>query len=167
MALDFYMQVEGTKLKFFGTCTLKGRENTIPGFAWNSQITSPRDAATGQATGKRMHSPIRVTVATGRQSPLFLQAICTNEILKSVLLNFYKPNMIGTTAGVEVNYFSIKLLNATISSMRQYGQLNKNPDLMKYAEYDDIDFTFESIEWEYKGTEGNTMANDVWGAQVA
>jgi hypothetical protein len=37
------------------------RKSATPSPAPSSQVTSPRDAATGQASGKRMHKPITVT----------------------------------------------------------------------------------------------------------
>ena len=37
---------------------------------------------------------------------------------------------------------------------------NKHPDLMKFAEYEEVAFTYEKIEWTW--TDGGIMAADSW-----
>ena len=50
------------------------------------EIVSPRDAASGQATGKRMHKPFVITKELDKATPLLLNALTTNENLTSVLI---------------------------------------------------------------------------------
>ena len=169
MAYEFYMQVEGTKQgKFPGPGRSKGGSNDIPGLRWISEVKSPRDLATGQVSGKRQHSPMVVVTETGQVSPLFLQACCTNEMLKNVTLNFLKTD---PKTGQEVIYYTVKLTNATIASVRQTSGFDlddtaaggaKHNSTYDTAELDEIQFTFQSIEWEYKGGPSNTMASDSW-----
>jgi type VI secretion system secreted protein Hcp len=42
---------------------------------------------------------------------------------------------------------------------------NKNPDLMKYAEFEEISFTYQKIEWTW--TDGGITADDDWEAPRA
>src|SRR5688572_20052489 len=106
MAYEFYMTVEGAKQgKFPGTTATgttpgkskggaggAGGANNIVGLRWVSHVKSPRDLATGQASGKRQHQPMLVVTEIGQASPLFLQACCTNEVLKNVTLNFIRTD---------------------------------------------------------------------------
>ena len=156
MALSFYMTVESSKQKFPGTCLQTGHTHEMIGHAWSYGVKSPRDPATGQATGKRQHGPVKVVTPTSKNSPLFMQAAATNEKLKSVVLNFWTPSK----SGMDVNFFTIRLTNASILSAKLFGQLVLDPSLVKYPELDEIEFTFETISWEYKGADGGTLASD-------
>lgn len=99
--------------------------------------------ATGRATGRRLYEPITVLKETGASSPQFLQALHTNEILKKVVIDFYKTN----DKGILFNYYSVTLTNATISSFKQFtGALDKerfNPSDNLLC--DEIKFTFQTI----------------------
>ena len=77
------------------------------------QIVSPRDAASGQATGKRQHKPFTITKEIDKSSPLFLRSIFTNETLTSVLIGLLLPN--GETMA------TVELENAHVSGRLQHG----------------------------------------------
>ena len=60
MALNAYLTLKGQKQGAInGPVTQKGRENSIAVHAFGNEIDSPRDAATGLPTGKRIHKPVR------------------------------------------------------------------------------------------------------------
>ncbi len=94
MAYEFYISIEGQKQGKFkgesgrgapnGEGTDNGRglgRNKIAGVRFVSEASSPRDVATGQASGKRIHKPILVTKEWGAASPQLFQALVTNENL--------------------------------------------------------------------------------------
>ena len=129
------------------------------GFAY--EVTSPRDAASGMASGKRQHKPLQIIKAIGASSPQFFQALTTNEQLQNVTLEFTKMNQ----NGEEYVYYTIKLTNATVSSIRQHTPENApaGKDVAGAAvPVEEISFTFQRIEIESK--DGKTMAVDDWGA---
>lgn len=116
MALVFYVTIEGSKQGRFkgesGRVNAKGR---IEGLTFSSEVASPRDAATGQASGKRIHSPITFTKQWGAASPQLFRAAVTSEVLKSVLFEF-----IGTDkAGKEMVFETVKLTNASIADLKR------------------------------------------------
>jgi type VI secretion system secreted protein Hcp len=80
-AAGFSMTIEGTRQGVFPGA--KG--GAIAGLRFSYAAMSPRDAASGQASGKRQHSPIVVTKMVGAASPQIFQALTTNEVLKSVV----------------------------------------------------------------------------------
>lgn len=142
---------EGTKQGGFkGEAGRSG--SPVLSFAY--EVSSPRDVATGQASGKRQHKPIVITKEWGPASPQLFQACVTNEVLKSVVLNFSRTN----ASGEEEVYYTIKLTNATVSGIRQY-----TPDPQKSlgtVPLEEVSFTFQKIEME--SVDGKTVAMDDW-----
>src|SRR5579871_6747428 len=68
----------------------QGNTGLISGTAFVLQVESPRDPATGMATGKRRWQPIVITKEWSASSPQFLTALATNEELKTVTIEFEK-----------------------------------------------------------------------------
>src|SRR5207237_380983 len=93
----------------------KGHEGSseVLGFAYG--VSSPRDAATGQASGKRIHKPLIITKELDKSSPILFQALVTNEVLPEVNFQFTRAG----SDGKEIQYYTIKLTNATISEIHQ------------------------------------------------
>ena len=56
-----------------GSVTQKGREGTIEVIGLSHSILSPRDAASGLPSGKRMHKPLVITKELDIASPLILR----------------------------------------------------------------------------------------------
>src|SRR5256885_1757279 len=84
------------------------------GMRFFSETVSPRDVATGHASGKRIHKPIVFTKEWDAASPKLFQALVTNEVLKSVLFEFVKTD----AKGQEEVHFRITLANANVASMK-------------------------------------------------
>src|SRR5947209_7480301 len=92
MALSAYLTLAGQKQgPINGSVTEKGRENSILVHSYENLITSPRDAASGLATGKRVHQPITVTKEMDRSSVLLWNALVNNENLTSWVLKIWTP----------------------------------------------------------------------------
>jgi type VI secretion system secreted protein Hcp len=160
MAYEFYMTIEGTTQGAFkGESTRAAHNKKSPCIGFEYAVQSPRDVATGLASGKRQHQPIVVTKEWGASSPQLFQACVTNEVLKSVLLEY-----IHTTAeGREEIYFTIKLTNATVSKLRQFTQeAAKHSEANDTHELEEVSFTFQKIDMENKAFK--TAASDDWTA---
>ena len=56
-------------------------------------LASPRDAATGQATGKRQHHPVTIVKAWGAASPQGLTACAANEDLTEVAVEMVSTRL--------------------------------------------------------------------------
>jgi type VI secretion system secreted protein Hcp len=125
------------------------------GLSFETEIISPRDQATGQASGKRQHKPVQIIKAWGPASPQFYEAVVHNEVLTSVLLEFVQT----TPQGIEQVFYTINLTNAEVSGFRQFtGPLpGSTTDL---HELEEIEFVFQKIE--IKHVTGNTSAEDTW-----
>lgn len=142
--------VEGVKQgRFKGESLRSNRLNSSDVVFVGQSILSPRDAATGAATGARQYSPLTVTKPWGAASPQFAQAQATNEVLKTVSLSFYGVGM----DGVERVQTTINLTNANVASIVRH--LDASGGLVE-----DISFTFTKIE--VADILGGTMASDDW-----
>ncbi len=157
MALNAYLSLKGQKQgDIKGSVTQKGREGKIMVIAVSHEVMSPRDAASGLPTGKRMHRPFVITKELDKSTPLLMNALVNNENISTWELQFWQPS----PTGAEKQHYTIKLTNANIASINFRMLNNKNPELMKYAEHEEIAFTYQKIEWTW--VDGGIMALDDW-----
>lgn len=128
------------------------KANKIDVVSVASELTSPRDIASGLATGKRQHKPLTIVKQSGASSPQFFRAAISNENLKKVVIEFYKAD--GRT-GQEALFYTITLEDASVANFRQY---STDTNL-----FDEIKLTFRKITVE--SATGKTAATDDWMAQ--
>jgi type VI secretion system secreted protein Hcp len=164
MAYEFYVTIEGTTQGAFkGECPRKQHSDKVAGLSYTHEIKSPRDVATGQASGKRQHGQIKFSKEWGASSPQLFQALCTNEVLPTVLFEFVKT----TREGKEEIYHTIRLEDATIASV-QYSTgagsdsagSSKTTATYDTHELETVALSYRKIEVESKT--GQTMASDDW-----
>jgi type VI secretion system secreted protein Hcp len=162
MALNAYLKLKGQKSgECKGSVTQKGREGKIAVIAVSHDIVSPRDAASGLPTGKRMHKPFVITKELDKSSPLLYNILVHNENITEWELQFWQPS----ATGAEKQHYSVKLLNANIASIDFRMANNKHPDLMKFSEYEEVAFTYQKITWTW--VDGGITAEDDWEAPVS
>lgn len=174
----FHSVVLSALILSFGLCTasadevyatIQGRnQETIGGrihvIDFQYQVTSPRDPATGQATGKRQHKPIVITKQIDAGSPLLFNALVTNETLASVILEFFHE------AKATRPYYRIQLTKAAVSGISQrldnfppdrnpIALNERRPTLSANAMYvENVSFVFQKIE--IQNLEGKTSGMD-------
>jgi type VI secretion system secreted protein Hcp len=150
-AYSFLVTVTGQKTgKFKGPL-----EGKIPAVAFSYSVRSPRDPASGQATGKRQHSPIAFTKTWDATSPQFFNSIVSNENLSSVLFEFSQPD----AKGVSQVYQTIKLTNASVSGFTRRAGASSGP-----TDLEDVSLTFQKIEITH--VEGGITAVDDWNSAI-
>jgi len=156
MALNAYLTVQGeTQGAIHGSVTMAGRENQIAVYGWTHEILSPRDAASGLATGKRQHTPLTVTKPIDKATPRLLQAQATNESLTAVL-RAWQPSR----SGKELQYYTISLTNAVISQIQSEMLNNQYPENMKHEVREHVSFVYQSIAWTFE--DGGVVFQDTW-----
>lgn len=154
-ALNAYLTLKGQKQgQIKGSVTKKGREGKIEIISLSHEIVSPRDAASGQATGKRQHKPFVITKELDKSSPLLNTMLTNNENIPEWTLEVYEPN----SKGVEALAYTIKLTNASIASIRLV--TDANGELRE-----EVTFVYKKIEWTW--TDGGITAMDDWESPVA
>ena len=161
MALNSYLQLKGQKQgDINGSVTQKGREGKIMVMAFNHEVLSPRDVATGQATGKRMHKPFVITKEIDKSSPLLYTALVSNENIISWELQCFAA----ARTGAEVNHYTVRLSNANIVDIRSFMLNNKVPENVKMPLMEEVGFVYEKIEWIW--VDGGITASDEWESPV-
>ena len=139
----FSLTIEGTRQGLFPG----GKGGAIPGYRFGYGVMTPRDAATGLSTGRRVHAPVVVTKLVGTASPQILQALVTNEGLKSVVVD-----LPGGEGGIG---YTIKLTNALISEIKQHSEVVDG----RFVLLEDVSFVFQAIEVQDPVTRTIAMDN--------
>ncbi|SEB51610.1 type VI secretion system tube protein TssD [Terriglobus roseus] len=163
MSLNAYLTVKGKKQgNFNGSVLQKGRENTIFVHSYTHDIALPLDANTGLPRGFRVHKPFIITKELDKSSPMFMQALCTNESLPQWNLQCSGPLLNAGIGGVgtEKTIYTIALTNASIVSIREYMSDNQNPTQTAINPREEISFAYQKIQWTW--SEGSITASDDW-----
>jgi type VI secretion system secreted protein Hcp len=149
-ALNAYLKLVGTKQGHFrGEAQAKNHQGMIEVRHVTQEVASPRDAATGMASGRRQHRPLSVTLPVDSATPLIFKALVDNESLSTAQLEFYNVDR----AGREHLYYTIKLTNASIAS---YSFKDAEDGSLQVQ----IQLTFQRIEVTY--ADGGITATDDW-----
>ena len=83
------------------------------------QITSPRDAATGMASGKRMHKPIVITKLADSSTPIIVSGgkpfVAVTDIAKLGGGTFNPPSNLPAGAPLSLNFSKVSISYAKIN----------------------------------------------------
>jgi type VI secretion system secreted protein Hcp len=152
-ALNAYLKLKGEKQgDIKGSVTQKGREGGIKVIAVSHEIVSPRDAASGLPTGKRMHKPIVLTLELDRSTPLLFAAMTKGEKFSTLSLDVGGPN-----GGASL--YRVALTGASISAIEFVTLADKDTTAVK------VSLTYQKIEWTW--VDGGITAMDDWESPVA
>lgn len=144
------LSAEGTRQgKFKGESLRQKQSDKIELAGYFMEITSPRDAASGAASGRRVFQPVTLLKATGASSPQFLAALSTNELIKKVVIEFWKND----PSGMEVNFYTVTLENVAVTGFKQFTgplEMEKFNPANNAILYDEIKLTYQRITQEDK-----------------
>jgi type VI secretion system secreted protein Hcp len=147
MPMPFYMTLEGTAQGAIeGSCDQTGREGTILCQAFQHDISIPRDPQTGQPSGLRVHNPLVVTKFYDKASPKLYQALTSGERMTDVTMKWYRID----NAGIEEHYFTIKLEDAIVVSIKPYVPNCLDPHYESYGHMEDVAYTYRKIIWTWE-----------------
>jgi type VI secretion system secreted protein Hcp len=147
-------------------CTGIDGEATAPGYAksievlsWSHSIVSPRDPASGQATGKRQHKPMTITKELDKSTPLLFSRLISNATIPFCVVTFLHtfPN------GTAEPYMTITLTNAHVAGVDETKGDTRLATERHLGEYEEVSFTYQKITWE---AIGGITAEDDWEAPV-
>lgn len=149
MPLPFHMFIKGVTEK---ACEMKGREDSVL-----CQEIKYKVSKLLSAGGERTHSPLTITKAVDRASPLLYKACCQDEILGEAIFKFYRINPTGN----EEHFYTIKLEKAIVLSVEKWmpNALDKSKE--DYPCLENVSFAFEQITWTWE-PDGIEHV-DVWG----
>jgi type VI secretion system secreted protein Hcp len=130
--------------------------------SYHHHITSPRDTASGQATGKRQHGAFTILKEIDKSTPLLYNALASNETLKTWELKcFMAKASAASGAGKETNHFNITLTGAVVTSILGIMENNLMPEHTQEPLLEEVSFVYEKISWTW--VDGGITAEDDWG----
>ena len=157
MALNAYLRIKGEKQgELKGSVTEKGHEGWIMVTGASHSLESPRDASSGLPTGTRVHEPFIIIKELDQSSPLLYNILVNSENIVEWELQFNQPGSTGT----EVNHYTVRLADASIANIDFRMPDNKDPNLLQRAEYEEISFTYQKIQWIWN--DGSITSSDDW-----
>lgn len=143
-----------------GEVTQRGREDQHRLLAYSHEIVSPRDPASGQATGKRQHQPFRIVKLINQGSPKLLTAMRNNEALTEVVVDIWSPSQ----TGAEIKLLTYTLKNARIVSLRPWMPNKSDTSAQPYPPAEEIAFVYESIRLTFHN--GGIESTDDWNGNA-
>jgi type VI secretion system secreted protein Hcp len=172
MSSNYFFKVKGVKSGQFKGDELvkKGTDGWMQGLAFDYALVSPRDVATGQASGRRQHHPVKVHMDWGPSAPQFFAAAVNNEELTEVNFEFYRPE----ANGVDTCYYKITLKKAKVASIRfvrdpssiEGAGASKGFSSATYTRPEMLEMTFIFQEIVMDHVKGATSGQDTWTAQL-
>ena len=150
------LKANNSEIKGESTQLADGRTDTIECFYFESGIMTPRDAASGRATGRRQYAPLKVRKRIDKASPLIAKALTNNEKCTGTF-SFFRPD----NKGKDEVFYTITIGGAFISDVTVIV-----PDTLASSAkdareaYEEVTFTFDSISWEHPV--GKTRHDDSW-----
>jgi type VI secretion system secreted protein Hcp len=154
MAIQAYMSVTGQRQgQFRGESTQNRHKDWIPILGLQMGVVAPRDAATDEATGRRLYRPVVITKEWGPSSPQGLIACSTNEVLTDITIEFTKTN----PAGDLFTSQTVKLTDANIVEIQRFTHAQDGTLLLEAGRLDTLEletwaFTFRKIEVDDNGS---------------
>jgi type VI secretion system secreted protein Hcp len=139
-AANIYCTVVGAKQGTFQGDPVARGESQIAVYTLTAEVKVPFDAASGQPTGKRQHSPIIIVKELDKSSPQFFNAAVTNELLRSVTCTLYRSSGTGAARA----YYKIALTNASIVEVKDSGDGVNGA--AQGDEHEHISFSYQKIE---------------------
>ena len=139
-----------------GSCELEDREGTILVQAFDHVVEIPTDER-GVASGRRTHRPLTITKEIDKSTPMLYQALCNNELLTEVRLDWYRYS--GT--GEHELYFTMTMQNAFITRIHPWfpNVLDRANENLKHME--DLSISYEKIIWTW--VPDGIEFEDAWG----
>lgn len=124
--------------------------------SFNHSVWIPTDYNTRKLTSTRLHVPITFEKEIDRLTPYLFRAVCQDRTLRTALIKMYRIN----EAGIEVEYFNIKMGNVKITKISPV----LFPMGVASKHMEEIEILYESIEWIY--CDGNIMFKDSWNERA-
>ena len=127
-----------------GSCEIVGREGSILVQSVDHVVELPSDSR-GLVSGSRVHRPITIMKEIDKSSPMLYQALCTNELLTELFLNWYRVDETGT----QELYFSMLMRNALINKIRPWLPNVMDAESAAYRHMEEVSFIYEYIRWTW------------------
>jgi type VI secretion system secreted protein Hcp len=152
-----FLKLEGaTQGLIKGPVTQPGKEDTISVLSFSHGVEQLSDIGGFREPTRIRHSnvnPLVIVKLIDRTTPLLYKALATGESIKTFNLSFYAK----TAVGSEFLQFTIELFGTAIKSIFEVKQnSDSTPDLMKFAEYEQVTFFEGPTQWTWYDGQNRT-----------
>ena len=153
------MTVEGSTIRYKAEKSRSGYTDKSEILGYMLELKSPRDAANGQTSGKRQYQPVILWKNSGASSPQFFKTLVTNEIIKKITLQYYKPDEVYKQNELA---YTIEFDNVSIAGFRHVRRTPENPEFRAISSglYDEIRIVFERMT--LTDNKAKTTCADFW-----
>jgi type VI secretion system secreted protein Hcp len=135
-------------------------KNLIQVLATTHTVEARVDAMSGMQTGRRVHKPYVVTKLWDRATPLLYKALTQNEVMD---IEIYFPRPEPSGEGGQQHYYTVKLGNAVVISIRSITPSTNDPGTANLPQMEDVSFTYDKISWAM--LVAKTEQEDSWKAE--
>ena len=154
---------------------MKDRLATSVVTEYEMAVVAPRDSQNGMATGKRNWQAIRYRQPCDAAVIQYQQALVTNEVLTTVMFNFFRPESnqlmtgnatAGKVGGEKKPFYTVELTNAQVQSVRfnQLDTRSEHPDIRNREIFAEILLTFMKITQTW--CDGGVTMTDDWNTAI-
>lgn len=124
--------------------------------SFSSGVISPRDVATGQAAGRRIHKPLTIVKEVDKSDALLTHLLHSGRMIPKLYLNFYSTP---SPTGHPVLSMSLSDVAVNVALKANTGPV-KSTKPANLKELEEVAFTFQKIEVTFKS--GGAAAKDDW-----
>lgn len=145
-----------------GSSEKEGREDTIDVYEIEHYIHQPVREEDGQASGVRVHAPMRVVCQIDKATPGLHKACCKGQNLAEVRLDYYR---IDPMSRAEVKYYEVTMRQAKCVDCRPYMPMSFVPANEAYRHMVQYSFVYEEIQWNWLPE--SVVEQDRWRAPAS
>lgn len=139
------------------------RTGAIEVLYYQSDVKSPRDLATGQASGRRQYQPVIIRKRIDKASPLLARALATNQI-GDATIQFYRQAA-GHGVGGQEQFFTVQFQGISFASIQHLlPDTHKSAGEVSTPPIEELTFTFQKITWTF--VDGGITATDDWSTST-
>jgi len=161
MSAQMYVTIKGAVQGTFKGRGPRPEQGRIPVVSFEWETLTPLDPASGRPTGKRTHKPVVFRKEVDAASPQILEALVTNETLRSAEFEFLSV----AQDGRETVDYTVSLTNASVTAFRESVQTGeRGGPAVDSRRLDEVALVFQRIE--IANREGATTAADDWISAV-
>jgi len=150
-----------------GSVRQQTRERKVFVTAFDHRIDAERSGPEqtgplGVPIAKQRHGVFTITKPIDRATPLLHKAHALGAVFKNWELECYRiPPAGGGKRGVnEENHWTVTLKGARIAAIRTFLANVRVPANSALPEYEEVDWTYDSIEYEWEALTGNSKSPD-------
>lgn len=135
-----------------GNIYQNGHEDETLVKAFTHAVKIPRDAGSGQPTGRRTHDPMTISKLIDKSSPLLFNALTTGETLTKVEIKWYRPGF----AGKQEHFYTMELEDAVIVNI----ETSMGTEAGLISPIEKVSLSYRKITWRHEIA--STSGEDDW-----